>query len=1490
MEKVLKRYGVHHRFATAYHPQTSGQVENTNRALKRILKKTVKNNPFVWSRKLNDAMWAFRTTYKTPIGTTPYRLLEKRFLQLHELDELRLQAYENSKIYKAQTKAYHDKKLRIWKEFKAGDKVAKKPFIYSVVENTCNEEKLYDLDETGNGIVKGDILYVKEDPSEVMATSVIPILSDSSKDSVGSHVLRVILFSIIPTSILVITVVPAEVPIVLADPLVAPEVGAISVISPTRVLDLVDYSSFFDSDPLEDSLPPVPELPLVSPFLCSDDLEADSESEPAEQRLERHESLAVHDAMVSRWRDRVASRPSSPSRSSSHDTLAPSFEFPLAPVVAPPRIHSLSDSTSVHYLECDTSGQAHSGPSTRVASPRLVYPPVMTPHDSEAFRRWKSAPLSTPYPLTTSESSLDSSSERSLDSSSPSAGSSRKRCRSPTTLVPLSTLVPRSIATTLTDLLPPHKRFRDSYLPEDSRKGHMEIGTADAEAVADLGISDRVGDHTKDGIGTREIAIDPLVSGGISKSTRGDIPDLKDTIYDIVHYISERASLANKTRSLEWENLKVRALLCIERDRVDSLRRHMALSQEEFCQIRRDHDDARRRFRRLEAFVMRTMTNTRSRMTPTAIEEIINRRVTEALEAREANRNLTLGNGNDEGGNGNSNGNRNGGGNGNGNHNENDGGARPIARECTYQDFMKCQPLNFKGTEGVVGLIRWFEKMETIFHISNCPEIYQVKELMKLMAEVYCPRNEIQKMKSELWNLIVKNNDLAAYTQKFQELTMLCTKMLPEEEDRVEKFIGGLLNNIQGNVIAAKPTRLQDAVCIANNLMDQKLKGYATKNAKNKRRLEANQRDNHGQQPPFKRHNVRGHNVARAYTAGNNERRMYNGLLPLCNKCKFHHEGPCTMRCRKCNKVGHLMRDCKATISTASTQRGQVVNQRALTCFECERKGHLRIDCLKLKDQNRRNKTRNKSGIGKAKGKTYVLGEGDTNPNSNVVTDVSYAVELANGRVSETNTMLKGCTLGLLGHPFNIDPIPVELGSFDVIIGKDWSRGCPIFLAQVTKKETKDKSEEKRLEDVPTVRDFSEVFPKDLLGLPPTQQVEFQIDLVPGAAPVARAPYRLTPSELVRDEDILKTVFRTRYGHYEFQIAKPMTKLTQKSVKFDWTEKAEIVFQLLKQKLCSAPILALPEGSENFVVYCGASHKGLGAVLMQKEKVIAYTSSQLKIHEKNYTTHDLEIGAVVFALKLWRHYLYGTKKGERGGGCLEPKGTDQATTSLRFGYDDWFKPSRADFKRLDMSTAYHPQTDGQSERTIQTLEDMMRACVIDFGKGWDRHLPLVEFSYNNIYHTSIKAAPFEALYDRKCRSPKHIQAARDRQKSYVDRRRKPLEFHVGDKVMLKVLPWKGVIRFGKREKLNPRYIGPFKIFAKVGTVAYRLELPEQLSRVHSTFHVSNLKKCFADEPLAIPLDEIQIDDKLNFIEKPVEIMDREVKRLNQSRIPIVKVH
>nr|GEU61235.1 putative reverse transcriptase domain-containing protein [Tanacetum cinerariifolium] len=429
--------------------------------------------------------------------------------------------------------------------------------------------------------------------------------------------------------------------------------------------------------------------------------------------------------------------------------------------------------------------------------------------------------------------------------------------------------------------------------------------------------------------------------------------------------------------------------------------------------------------------------------------------------------------------------------------------------------------------------------------------------------------------------------------------------------------------------------------------------------------------------------------------------------------------------------------------------------------------------------------------------------------------------------------------------------------------------------------------------------------------------------------------------------------------------------------------------------LCDALILALPEGADDFIVYRDALNQGFGCVLMQRNKLIAYASRQLNIHEKNYTTHDLELGAIVFALKMWRHYLYsvhprsdkmyydlrglywwlGMKKDiamyvSKCLTCSKVKAEHQKPSGLlqqpdipewkwenitldfktkllrtRSGHDSiWvivdrltksahFLAVREDFKierlanytstrswkgmkalgtRLDLSTTYHPKIDGLSERTIQTLE-----CVMNFGENWDTHLPLVEFSCNNNYHSSVKCASFEALYGRKCRTliawaevgeskligPEIIQettdkivqikeklkTAQDHQKSYADNQQKPLEFSVGDKVLLKVSPRKGVVRFGKRSKLSPRYVGPFEIVKRVGPVTYRLRLPQELVRVHDTFHMSNLKKCLTDANLHVPLEEVKIDDKLHFVEEPMKIMDREVKKLKKRRIPIVEV-
>ncbi|GJX43179.1 putative reverse transcriptase domain-containing protein [Tanacetum coccineum] len=759
------------------------------------------------------------------------------------------------------------------------------------------------------------------------------------------------------------------------------------------------------------------------------------------------------------------------------------------------------------------------------------------------------------------------------------AGPSRKRSRPPTT----------------SDLLPPPKRIRSSESVTDLEDYVLRAKGLDTRVVVETIAREEVKTRARGPVEVRvERVIHPAVPDyipeptyeeGAIEGTYETLGDLRDQGHMIVVTGQQSAVLSERISELEQDNTRLRGTI---------------------------------------------IPNTRSgaTMTREAVNELIDRRLAEALEARNVARNLeplVEGGGemerhltdNYEGENGNGNGNGNKGGN-----SYNFGSFMLVARECTYQDFLKCQPLTLMGR--------------------------------KESLEVYFPRNEIQKMEIELWNLTVKGNDLIAYIRRFQELVLLCTRMVPNKEDK-------------------------DAIRVANNLMDQKMKGYA-RNAKNKRRFDNNSRDNHGKKPAFKRQNVGGQNMAKAYTAGNNKRKGMLGLSPT-------------------------------TTSAGCTMKGRVLwcgifgNQPDVVCYECGRPGHYKKDCPTLRNQNRKNKTGNKTRSNEATTRAYAIGGGGANLDSNVVTstfllnncyasmlfnsgsdrsfvsstfsalldvapstlDTSYAVELADGRILETNVILRGCTLGLLGHLFDIDLMPLELGSFDVIIGMDWLAKhhaviiCDKKIVRVPYR-AEDKSEEKRLKDVPIVWEFPEVFPEDLPGLPPARQIDL------------RSSYHQLR---VHEEDIPKTAFRTRYGHYKFQVVPfgltnaPTTYkeheghhklilkllkeelyakfskrdfwLSKKSMKFDWGEKAEAAFHLLKQKLCSAPILALFEGSENFVVYYDASHKGLCAVLMQKEKVIAYASRQLKIHEKNYTTHNLEVGEVVFALKMWRHYLYGTK-------------------------------------------------------------------------------------------------------------------------------------------------------------------------------------------------------------------------------------------------------
>ncbi|GJQ96634.1 putative reverse transcriptase domain-containing protein [Tanacetum coccineum] len=397
---------------------------------------------------------------------------------------------------------------------------------------------------------------------------------------------------------------------------------------------------------------------------------------------------------------------------------------------------------------------------------------------------------------------------------------------------------------------------------------------------------------------------------------------------------------------------------------------------------------------------------------------------------------------------------------------------------------------------------------------------------------------------------------------------------------------------------------MQEAIEMATELMDKKISTLAERQAESKRKLEDTSRNNQNQQQPFKRQNV-----ARAYTAGSGDKKPYGGIKPLCTKCNYNHDGPCALKCYKCNRVGHLARNCRshANANTGSNQRGNGAGQMP-TCYEYGVQGHFKRECPKLKNNNNQG---NQVGNARAPAKVYAVGQAGTNPDANIVTgtfllnnryvsilfdtgadrsfvstafssqiDITpnafghdYVVELANGRIVGVNTIIRGCTLNFLDHPFNINLMPIEMGSFDVIIGMDWLskyqavivcaekivripygnetliirgdgsnqgsetrlniilctrtqkymlKGCQVFLAHVTTKEAEGKSKEKRLEDVPILRDFPEVFLEDLLGLPPTRQVEFRIDLVPGAAPVARAPYRLAPSEIKELSEQLK--------------------------------------------------------------------------------------------------------------------------------------------------------------------------------------------------------------------------------------------------------------------------------------------------------------------------------------------------------------------------------
>ncbi|GJT60061.1 putative reverse transcriptase domain-containing protein [Tanacetum coccineum] len=661
---------------------------------------------------------------------------------------------------------------------------------------------------------------------------------------------------------------------------------------------------------------------------------------------------------------------------------------------------------------------------------------------------------------------------------------------------------------------------------------------------------------------------------------------------------------------------------------------------------------------------------------------------------------------------------------------------------------------------------------------------------------------------------------------------------------------------------------------------------------------------------------------------GSGEKKPYGRSLPKCTKCHFHHNGLCTQKCHKCNKVGHFARDCRGSGNTnvANTQKGNGENPKGNGCFKCGAPGHFKNDCPKLKNKD--------GGNGSAQCWVYAVGNAEKkgnasrDPDSNVVTGTfflnnryasilfytgadrsfisfafsslinivptplgnSYDVKLADGKIVRVDTIIRCFTLTFLNHLFKIDLMPVELCSFDVIIGMDWLRrchavivydeklvripfgnetltflgnksnngresrltiiscskakeymakGCQIFLAQISAKKEKDKSEGKQLKDVPVDKKEHEEHLKAIL-------------------------------ELLKKEKLY-----AKFSKCEFWISKG--------------EKEENAFQLIKQKLCSAPILALPEGSKDFVVYCDASHKGLGVVLMQRERSLQHILNQKELNMRQHgwlnllSDYDCDIcyhpgKANVVADALSRK--------ER----IEPLRVRALVMTISLDLPKQIL--EAQIEALKPENLENEDVGGMIRKDIpkEKLEPRLgtlclnaelvtllwRLKIRDYAR-----IPQVEVFYPSCDWTCAKV---------------HIKTSANSFKKAIGYRNRSdetaLSFELADRredysTLEEIL----LLRDRKRAtgfevKADEFEVG---VLAKVGKVAYMLALPQELSRVHHTFHVSNLKKCYVDEPLVMPLEGIHVDDKLQFVEEPIEIMEREIKRLKQSWIPLVKV-
>ncbi|GJU69224.1 putative reverse transcriptase domain-containing protein [Tanacetum coccineum] len=731
-------------------------------------------------------------------------------------------------------------------------------------------------------------------------------------------------------------------------------------------------------------------------------------------------------------------------------------------------------------------------------------------------------------------------------------------------------------------------------------------------------------------------------------------------------------------------------------------------------------------------------------------------------------------------------------------------------------------------------------------------------------------------MEDEFYNLTVKGNDLKTYVRRFQKLAILCQNMVSNSEKLMEVLIGGLPRSIEGNVTASKPQTFEEAITITERLMDQVTKHNSVQGTNDhKRKLDdrrtstnnnyqnnCNNNNNNRNNDNQQQHNRRQETV-RGYAAAPTENSRYTESLPLCKKYILHHTGPCTVKCQTCNKVSHLTRNCK--IKRPAT--GSNLQPVSVTCHACGEKGHYKNQCPKANNN--------------AYGRAYLLRDKNAHQDPNVVTgtfllnqhlakvlfdsgadksfvsislastlnippltlDTTYDIEMANRNLGGTNSVIQGCTLILLNHPFQIDLMPIKLGSFDVVISMDWLSKyhariicdekvvhIPIDGETLIIRVMEKKSHKKQLEDIPIVREFSKVFPEDLPGLPLVHQVEFQIDLIPGAAPVARAPYRLALSEMQELSNQLQELADRGF-------IRPSTSPWGTPVLFvkkkDGSFRMCIDYRELN-KLTVKNRYLLPRIDDLFDQLQGSS---------------VYSKIDLRSGYHQLRVGDEDIPKTTFRTRIVQflgHVIdsQGIHVDPAKIEAVKNWASPTTPTEIRqfLGLAGYYRRFIKDFSKITKSLTELTQKNKKyiwgenQESAFQMLnQKLCEASILALPEGNDDIVVycdashqvdgetsyMVEFSYNNSYHASIKAAPFEAHYGRKCRSPvcwaevgdvqlkgpeiidettekivqirQHLQAARDRQRSYANVRRKPLEFQIRDHVMLKVSPRKGVI-------------------------------------------------------------------------------------------------